>query len=299
MRLDRDMFRASSDDFKALNEELSEKYGSFYRQYLSQVIGVGMPTDPMVSTHLRQFVTDPNWQETQDQIDEVFGDMDSYDRQIERAFRYYHFHFPKDTIPAVIYYNSGFNVGVYPTDQYLGVGLEWFLGTENPVIQRLAIDEFPQYIKAKLRPKYLVNNAVKGWLMVKNQELVQKENFINLMIFHGKILYLMDALFPEVSDEIKMNYSSEDLQWCDRNEYNIWAHLIDADVLYTSDPKNLAGFLSDGPFTAAFQQNSPARTGVWMGWQIMRQFMDKNPDITLQQMLAEKNNQKFLKFYKP
>lgn len=298
-RLDRDLFHAEETDIKALNEKLKAEYQPFYGEYLQNIIGVGKPNAPMVEVHLGQFVSDNNWQETQAEIDKVFESTGQFDQQFEEAFRYHRYHFPKDTIPTVVYYNSGFNVGVYPADGFLGVGLEWFLGSENTVIQRLAIEEFPQYLKAKMRPEYLVNNAVKGWLMVKHQDLVEKEELLKLMIYHGKILYLMDALFPEVSDEVKLNFSSEDLQWCAKNEYNIWAHLVDADLLYTSNPKDLAGFLNDGPFTPAFQQDSPARTGVWMGWQIIRQYMDKNPDTTLQQMLAEKNNQKFLKYYKP
>jgi hypothetical protein len=298
-RLDQAVFADGVEDYSALNAELSQTYKPFYAEYLDRIIGVGRPGDPMIGTLLATFATDANWRETQQQIESVFSDLSGYKNDFERAFRYHRYHFPADTIPTVVFYNSGFNVGVYPSGSYLGVGLEWFLGPENPVIQRLAIEEFPQYLKAKLRPEYMVNNAVKGWLMVKHQSLVQKEDLINLMLFHGKILYLMDALFPNFPDEVKINYTQEDLQWCQHNEYNIWAHFIDAELLYTTSPKDLAGFLSDGPFTAAFSQESPARTGVWIGWQIVRQYMSKNPDVSLQQMLSESNNQKFLKYYKP
>ncbi len=298
-RLDQDLFHHSEDDFRALNAQLKEKYDTFYKDYLMDIIAVGRPNDPMVHVHLEQFVNDPNWQETQAQIDRVFPDLSDVNNSFERAFRYHRYHFPDQPIPDLVYYNSGFNIGVYPTDQVLGIGLEWFLGPESPVIQRLALESFPQYFKDKLRPEYLVNNSVKGWLLVKHQELLGKEELLNLMIFHGKILYLMDAMFPKVSDEIKMNYSTEELEWCRKNEYNIWAHLIDADLLYTSKPKDLAGFINDGPFTPAFQQGSPARTGMWLGWQIVRQYMDKNSDVSLKEMLQEDNPQKMLKYYKP
>lgn len=299
MRLDQDLFHAQTDDFKKLNTALDEKYGSFYGEYLSNIIGVGTPNSPMVETHLERFVKDANWQETQRQIDTVFGDLAMYNNRFEKAFRYYRYHFPVDTIPTVVYYNSGFNVGVYPTAEYLGVGLEWFLGTESPVIQRLAIESFPQYLKNKLKPDFMVNNAVKGWLMVKNQHRVQKEDLISLMIFHGKVLYMMDAIFPSATDEMKINYTADELAWCQKNEYNIWAHLVDADLLFTDDVKTLAGFLNDGPFTPAFQQKSPSRTGVWLGWQIVRQYMEKNSGYSLRDLLNEQNNQRILKRYKP
>lgn len=298
-RLDQDLFHASERDFKKLNSKLATTYGEFYQYYLEDIIAIGSPEDPMIEVHLERFATDANWQEVQSQIDKVFAEMESYNKEIESAFQYHRFYFPEDEIPEIVYYNSGFNVGVYPAENYLGIGLEWFLGPESPVIQRLAPESFPQYFKDKLRPAYLVNNAIKGWLMVKHQNLLGKEDLLNLMIFHGKIMYMLDALFPEVNDEIKINYTTEELEWCRANEYNMWAHLVDADVLYSANRKDLAGFINDGPFTPAFQQGSPARTGMWMGWQIMRQYMDKNPGVSLQQMLREDNPQKILKYYKP
>lgn len=298
-RLDRDLFSGSTENFKELNADLLEKYGEFYALYLSEIIKIGDPDYPMIATNLEMFVNEANWRETQNQIDEIFPDMEPYNSGFELAFRYHRHHFPKEPIPEIIYYNSGFNVGVYPDTTFLGIGLEWFLGTENPVIQRLDPERFPQYFKDKLQPKYLVNNAVKGWMMVKHQHMVTKEDFMNLLMFHGKMMLMMDALFPDVADEIKINYSTENLEWCSKNEYNIWAHLVEEDLLYSTNPKYLAGFFNDGPFTPAFQNDSPGRVGVWVGWQVMRQYMDKNPDVSLQQMLREDNAQKILKHYKP
>lgn len=298
-RLDQALFHAETKDYKALNSQLHNDFGEFYSIYVSEIINVGKPDFPMIATNLERFASEANWRETQDQIDKVFPDMAEYDEDFKRAFRYYRYHFPQGVVPEVVYYNSGFNVGVFPDEEFLGVGLEWFLGTENPVIQRLSPEEFPMYFKNKLRPEYLVNNAVKGWLMVKHQELVTKEELMTLMIFHGKMMYLMDALFPDVTDEVKINYSTEELAWCSKNEFNIWTYLVEEEMLYATKPKELAGFFSDGPFTPAFQHGSPARTGVWLGWQIIRQYMDKNPEVTLEQMLRENNPQKILKFYKP
>ncbi len=298
-RLDRELFHTESGDFKDLNSSLHERYRDFYEDFLSQIIRIGHPTQPMVSIQLEAFVNDHNWRETQKHIDAAFPDMQAYDRELEQAFRYYRYHFPDAVIPQVVYYNSGFNVGVFPADEWLGAGLEWFLGSENPVIQRLAPENFPQYFKDKLIPDYLVNNVAKGWLMVNHQNLVTKEDFITMLMFHGKVMYLLDAIFPDVNDAIKINYSDEALDWCKRNEYNMWTHLIEADLLYSTSAKDLAGFFNDGPFTPAFQQKSPSRTGVWLGWQIIRQYMDKNPDVTLSMMLREENPQKILKYYKP
>lgn len=244
-RLDKALFHANIINYNELNQQLNKEFGEFYGVYLSEIIGIGNPDFPMIANNLERFVTESNWRESQGQIDKVFPEMSSYDDDFERAFRYYRYHFPQGVVPGLVYYNSGFNVGVFPDEEFLGVGLEWFLGTENPVIQRLSPEEFPMYFKDKLRPEYLVNNAVKGWLMVRYQEMVTKEDLMTLMMFHGKIMYLMDALFPEVTDEVKINYSTPELEWCSKNEFNIWAYLVQEELLYTTKPKDLAGFFND------------------------------------------------------
>lgn len=298
-RLDRDLFRSGQNDFNKINNELSIKYGDFYKAYLTDIINIGRPTDPMISVQLEFFVNDATWQDTQQQIDKVFESHDQIKDELELAFRYHKYHFPEVEVPQIVFYNSGFNVGVYPMDQFLGVGLEWFLGADNPVIQRLAPESFPQYLKDKLDRKYLAVNAVKGWVMVKHQNQLQKEDIINMMIFHGKMMYLLDVLFPDVSDEIKMNYTADNLGWCTKNEYNVWTYLIEQNVLYSASPKEIAGFFNDGPFTTGLSQESPARVGIWLGWQAVRQYMKKNPEVSLDELLQEQNHQKILKYYKP
>ena len=58
---------------------------------------------------------------------------------------------------------------------------------------------------------------------------------------------------------------------------------------------------SDGPFTSIFPQESPSRAGVWIGWQIIRKYMVENPNMTIQDLMNEKDAQLILakSKYKP
>ena len=60
-------------------------------------------------------------------------------------------------------------------------------------------------------------------------------------------------------------------------------------------------YTSDGPFTSAFSKESAPRIGYWMGWQIIKQYMKNNPDVTLEQLMNETDAEKILKMakYKP
>jgi len=58
--------------------------------------------------------------------------------------------------------------------------------------------------------------------------------------------------------------------------------------------------LNDGPFTSGFAKESPSRVGKWLGWQIIRAYMENN-ELGLEAMFAEKDSQKILQLskYKP
>jgi uncharacterized protein YjaZ len=60
-------------------------------------------------------------------------------------------------------------------------------------------------------------------------------------------------------------------------------------------------FLADGPCTMEFSKDSPPRLGEWIGFQIIRSYMKKNPDVTLEMMMQETDAQKILTLsgYKP
>ncbi|MEO0404470.1 MAG: hypothetical protein AAF193_06330, partial [Bacteroidota bacterium] len=119
--------------------------------------------------------------------------------------------------------------------------------------------------------------------------------------YWGKIMYLMDACFPETEDYLKMDYAPTDIVWCEENERSIWIEMSNQKYLYETRQREIDKWITEGPFTSAadIPQDSPARLGVWMGWQIVRDYMNNNPEVTLEQLLEETNYIKLLNTYKP
>jgi len=57
---------------------------------------------------------------------------------------------------------------------------------------------------------------------------------------------------------------------------------------------NIVRFIGPAPFTSSFTNDSPGRTGSWLGWQIVRKYMKKNPEITLPELMKDDDYQKIL-----
>jgi hypothetical protein len=90
------------------------------------------------------------------------------------------------------------------------------------------------------------------------------------------------------SDAEKMGYSEEQLLWSKENEVEIWKKFVADNLLFSTDAKLGPRFINLAPFSKFYLEidnESPGRIGQWMGWQIVRSFMDNNPEITIQQLL--------------
>src|SRR5690606_24523461 len=97
--------------------------------------------------------------------------------------------------------------------EWIGVGLEWYSGDDLPIIKRLPPDLFPKYKTEVMQPKYLVPNAVKGWLMVRYSNRAEGGALVDQMLFMGKVLYITQALLSDLGVDDLMNYSESEMEW--------------------------------------------------------------------------------------
>ena len=127
------------------------------------------------------------------------------------------------------------------------------------------------------------------------------ERCIDDILYWGKIMWLLDKCLPESYEHVLMGWSPEDLQWAKINESAIWIELQPADVIFETNRTVFNRWFSDGPFTkvGAIPQESPDRLGAWMGWQIIEDYMDRNPEVSVGELFKEMDHIPFLKSYRP
>jgi hypothetical protein len=116
------------------------------------------------------------------------------------------------------------------------------------------------------------------------------------MIYNGKIMYFMDKILPDAGDTLKISYTRDQLKWCTDFEPKIWAYFLEENLLYETDYPKIQKYLTEAPFTPGLgeRNESAPKLAVWTGWQIVRAYMDKHPEVTLQQLMANKDAQKIL-----
>jgi len=302
-RFDIDLNELDFSEIEKSNSQIKNKYQEFYPIYFEEILRIGTSEDLQTIQSFQGFVDDEYMSKAYDLIQISFDEdkITVYDSQLEEAFKHYNYYFPNLTIPEIVYFHSGFNSGIVPLDSTLGIGLDFYIGTDNEIVKSLPHEIFPQYKKEKMQEYYLVPDAIRGWTTINFWNKKTGDNLLAEIVFFGKIMYCLDAFLPNVHDSLKMNYTSQELLWAESNEENIWKEMAKQEIMYDTKVFNIKKWTEDGPFTntGAIPEESPARLGIWMGWQIVRDYMAENKELTISELLDETNHQKVLKYYDP
>ncbi len=296
-RLDQDLFHTRPDSMAAASLRAYATYGEFYRTYIEDILQGAPLEDPRLPMVLNRFVLDPDWSSVQEAIDSVLTDMAPQQAGFDGAFKRLKVLFPDSLTPRIIVFNSGFNYGIVPTDSVLGIGAEWFIGKDHPVVGYLAPEAFPRYVKDRMTPEMLVPSAVKGWLLVHYTRNVDDSDVLTNLVEVGKVMALLDAVLPDTEQAHKFAFGPEQLAWCEANEQAIWKSIVDD--LFSKSAADVGRLLNDGPFTNGLPRESPGHIGEWIGFRMVRAYMNANPKVSFQQLFAMDDARAILKHYKP
>ncbi len=239
----------------------------------------------------------PQWRELYGEVQKKFGDFGKEKDSIEGLFKHIKYYFPDTRTPKVITVISemDYQNKVIYADSLVIVSLELYLGKNHRFYQ------FPDYLKQNFEPNQILPDIVEGFGLRKIPP-PSENTLLAHMIYAGKQLYLKDVLLPDYSDADKIGYKPEQIKWCQENEMYMWRFFVDESLLYDTDQKLLPRFINPAPFSKFYLEidnETPGRVGAWLGWQIVRSYMENNK-VSLQQMLKTDAKQLFEQSkYKP
>ncbi|MFO7977892.1 MAG: hypothetical protein R6U64_04470 [Bacteroidales bacterium] len=249
---------------------------------------------PEGQQQLFEYVTDPFLRELYLDVQAQWPDTRSLEDALSEAFRYYRFHFPQENIPEIFTYVSGidYDMPVLFANDHLVIGLDNYLGEDYENYERIGV---PQYMKHRLTPAHAPVDAIRRIAQSHLQQHDSSpETLLDFIIYEGKLLYFLDSMFPLHHDTLKMPYTESQLKWIQNNAGPVWAYYIENDMFYSTDRQMINKHVGPAPFTTAFSEQSAPRTGAWLGWQIVRKYMDRHSQVTLQELLQQQDARKIL-----
>lgn len=231
-------------------------------------------------------INTPLLQELHAEVDKVYPPNDKkLAGDIEELVKHIKYYYPKASVPHVVTLISEMDYesrAIY-ADTLVLVSLDLYLGNKH----KYYVD-FPAYQRQNFEPNQILPDLVSAF---SHSKIAASKDYtlLSSMIYFGKQLYLKDKLIPEVADNDKIGYTKEQLQWVKKNESDMWMFFVENKAFYDTDPKLLNRFINPAPFSKfylGFDNETPGRVGQWVGWQIVRAYMENNKNVTLQELLA-------------
>ncbi|HWR95055.1 MAG TPA: gliding motility lipoprotein GldB [Flavobacterium sp.] len=242
-------------------------------------------------------IQNPQWRELYSEVQKKYPNFDTETEQIEELFQHIKFYFPQTKTPKVftVIADMDYQNKVLYAKNTVIICLELYLGKDHKFY------EFPVYIKQNFTQSQILPDIVSVFAD-KKIAYPTDPTLLSQMIYAGKKLYLADLLIPKTSDDTKIGYTPEQIKWCEENENEIWTYFIKKQLLYDTDQKLIPRFINPAPFSKFYldlDNESPGRVGVWIGWQIVRSFMENN-DVSVEQLTQMNAKELFEKSkYKP
>jgi len=284
-RFDKSLFSIDTNNIEASLNQLQEQYGSFINDYLYNIMILPPQPDSVVQK-VKMFLHDYRF--VYDTAQKDFGDFDASFKQIKKGLQYVKYYFPKYKTPANIITFIGPIEGYANvlTQSGLAVGLQLYLGRNFPVYSSEFITEvYPDYQQRKFEQAYVPVNCMKNIVSDVYPEKNGSDPLIYQMIDAGKRLYLLDHFLPQLDDTLKIGYTKKQLDGCYDNEADIWNYFVQNNLLFITDQIQVRDYMQDGPNTEAFGKDSPGFIGEFIGWQIVKKWMDAHEQTTLPQLI--------------
>lgn len=296
-RFDRQFLAVDTADMRTSIRGLYRDFPGFMPFFVEEVLGAPTSDTVYLEESLRGFFADTMFAEVNRRVLETFADVSPLECSIGAAFARLRTFYPDTEVPDIYFFVSGFNNSFLMLPDAMAVGVDMYLGNDYPYYEQVVYN----YMRYTMRPECIPVDVVSAYMFRRFGFDMEQNRLLENMIYRGRLMYVVSVLFPDEKPSEVMGYTPEQWQWCVDNERAIWATLLDNRDLFKSDGMTMTKYLNDAPFTSPISQESPGRLGTWLGWRITQSYMENNPDVSVPQLLAERNAQKLLEQskYKP
>ncbi|MBT7851473.1 MAG: gliding motility lipoprotein GldB [Formosa sp.] len=232
-------------------------------------------------------MSDPIQQLQNKAVDSVFQNFSRTESEIFDFYQHLKYYYKGLKTPRLITVLSDvdYRNKVVVTDSIVLIALDTYLGVDHEFYA-----SFYDYIKQNLNKDQIVSDLATAYA----ERLIyqpKRSTFLEEMIYFGKQLYFKDLLIPFKEDYEKIGYLPEQYEWAQDNEFYIWQYFVENELLYETDRKLLTRFIIPAPFSRfnlELDSESPGRLGQYIGWKIVKSYMENNttPLVKMLQMEA-------------
>lgn len=293
-RYEQDLFSLDTNSLAAGVERLSQKYPEY-------LIAKDVWKDHRMLAQLKAYITDPVILELYHDVMRIYPDFEDVQAELNRAMSYFLTYFPDQTIPSFYSIVPGLDSEmptVYGYGDDIFINIDMYLGPSYKFYSQIGM---PLFVSQRCDKKYLALDCFRKAMVYRvgsNKTLI---SLLDNIIYEGKRIYFTELMFPDREEADIIGYTDEKYQWAEANQGQVWRYIIEKNLLFSKQNEVVRQFVGDSPFTKPFNNESPGRMGVFIGWKIVQKYMESHPEVTLAQLMKEEDAQKILNQsgYKP
>jgi hypothetical protein len=287
-RFEQDFFAIDTNRIMPALQQIGEKYPLFLGDFLYNIMELPGISDTSLQEQalLKKFIAD--YKPVKDSADQVFRHFSEIEKDIKKGLQFVKYYFPAYKTPSQVITYIGPMEGYSDviTRDALAVGLQLHMGNQYSLYRsNIGQSVFPGYISRRFTPDFIPVNCMKNIINDIAPEKSGSMPLVEQMVEKGKRLYVLDKILPYTEDTLKTGYTAEQLQGCYKNEGMIWNFFLTNNLLYNIEPANIKSYMEEAPNTPELGDGSPGAIGVFVGWQIVKKYMTKHPDLSLNELL--------------
>ncbi len=301
-RFEQELFSLDTNRLSEKLDELIRKYPSFGENFINTILN----TDPSwnadsANMYVAGFIK--AYRKVYDSTQKVFADFEPYVSEIKKGIQYVKYYYPAYKVPSkvITYIGPLDGFGDILSEDAFIVGLHQHLGKNFSLYQSDYVNEtYPRYISNRFEPEYISINCMKNVVNDMYPEKYEDKSLLIQMVESGKRLYLLSKLLPQKKEDMLIGYTEQQLKESYEHEKMIWDLFVQNNMLQTTDNNIITNYIGESPKTKELGDASPGNIGSFAGWQIVKTYMQKNPEKTPDVLMKEDAEMIFEKAkYKP
>jgi len=287
LRYDQDLFKINQNQLEEGIKQLAKKYPSY-------LIDKNAYQNPQLVEGLRKYLNDPVLTDLYKKSQKLYSNFEVFENEMVDGFAHYLVYYPNQKVPPIITMIPGLDMempSAYMFENVIYLNLDWYLGVDYPLYNKMGI---PKYISERMDSKYITVDIFKKALVYIHLPNQVPLTLLEGMIIEGKKLYFTEMMLPEKPMQEIIGYTEKKYIWAEKFYPNVWGYLIENNLLYSKEDDAFRKYVEEAPFSKPFGNVSPGRIGQFLGWKIVKAYMENNPEITLDQLMQTTDLQMIL-----
>lgn len=213
---------------------------------------------------------------------QVFGDLSELKNELNEAFTNLRYYYPNFEPPKVKTVITGLESDIYVSDSLIIIGLDYYLGPGARYKPNMYDYMLRRYQKNFIVPSIMLLYGIDDQF---NKTNLEDRTVLADMISYGKTYYFAKQMLPCVPESVFIGYTQEELEGSRSNSDLIWKRLVEDEVFYSTSHLIKQKYVAERPKTLEVGEKCPGRIATWVGWEVVKKYMDQNESVTLPQLM--------------